>query len=98
MGEDGGEVRGVLRVGGKEGRKLRMGGWDRVRGFILHSFVEPASRTTIRRENRALRRAMSVKSNEMQSTVRLMRGRNGTQDGGREKCLVLIYSTYCNVL
>lgn len=69
MGEDGGEVRGVLRAGGKEGRKLRMGGWDRVRGFILHSFVEPASRTTIRRENRALRRAMSVKSNEMQSTA-----------------------------
>lgn len=54
-----------------------MGGWDRERGFMLHSFVETASRTTIRRENRALRRAMSVKSEERQRTVRLMGDRNG---------------------
>lgn len=74
-----------MRAGGKEERKLKMGGWDRGRGFILYSFVETASRTTIRRENRALQRVMSVKSDEMQSIGRLMGERNGKKDGEEEK-------------
>lgn len=61
-----------------------MGGWDRGRGFILRSFVETASRTTIRRENRALQRMMSVQSDEMQSRVGLMGGRKGEKDGEEE--------------